>query len=84
MAEIRSCGCCETRDVPPGWVGKNNAVWLGAPKREERVAAVYGRRRGAGARKQSRARCKSRGKRVPALVSFSPEQVTRDLVREDR
>jgi glycosyltransferase involved in cell wall biosynthesis len=75
MAEIPQLRLLETRDVPAGWVGKNNAVWIGAKEATgtwllftdadaelapEAVARALEIARETGA----------------ALVSFSPEQVT--------
>jgi glycosyltransferase involved in cell wall biosynthesis len=73
-AEIPQLRLLETRDVPAGWVGKNNAVWIGAKNATgtwllftdadaelapEAVARALQIARETGA----------------ALVSFSPEQV---------
>ncbi len=66
----------ETRDVPPGWVGKNHAVWLGA--REARLPWLLF----TDADSEHLAGSAERALRIAeehgaALVSFSPEQVTR-------
>ena len=69
-AEIPQLRLLETRDVPPGWVGKNNAVWLGVPKGQERVAACSRTPTPSWRRERCRARCKSRAKRVPRWSRF--------------
>jgi glycosyltransferase involved in cell wall biosynthesis len=35
MAEIPQVRLLETREVPAGWVGKNNAVWMGAKEAQD-------------------------------------------------
>jgi len=65
----------ETRDVPPGWLGKNNAVFLGASEAKSQwllfTDADAELLPGATARALQVAQESS-----AALVSFSPEQVT--------
>src|SRR5579859_547157 len=35
-AEVPQLRVLETREVPPGWVGKNHAVWVGAQEAKSR------------------------------------------------
>ncbi len=74
-AEIPWLRLLETQGVPPGWVGKNHAVWLGAQEARgpwllftDADAEVL-----AGAAARALHIAKETG---AALVSFSPEQVT--------
>lgn len=76
ISEVAQLRLLETGDVPPGWVGKNHAVWLGAQDATtpwllftDADAELLS---GAAARALQVA--KETG---AALVSFSPEQVTR-------
>jgi len=76
MAEIPQLRLLEVQGVPPGWVGKNHAVWLGAKDATspwllftDADAEVL-----AGAARQALQLAKETG---AALVSFSPEQMTR-------
>jgi glycosyltransferase involved in cell wall biosynthesis len=76
ISEVAQLRLLETRDVPPGWVGKNHAVWLGAQDAttpwllfSDADAEVL-----AGAAGRALQMAKETG---TALVSFSPEQVTR-------
>jgi glycosyltransferase involved in cell wall biosynthesis len=65
----------QTTDLPPGWVGKNHAVWLGA--REARgdwllftdADVLHGAKSAARAMEIAR-------RQAASLVSFSPEQIT--------
>jgi glycosyltransferase involved in cell wall biosynthesis len=75
MAEFPQVRLLETTEVPPGWVGKNQAVWLGAQKAAnpwllftDADAEVL-----PGAARRALQVAKETG---AALVSFSPEQVT--------
>jgi glycosyltransferase involved in cell wall biosynthesis len=74
-AEIPRLRLLETQGVPPGWVGKNHAVWLGAQEARspwllftDADAEVL-----AGAAARALHIAKETG---AALVSFSPEQLT--------
>ncbi len=74
-AEIPQLRLLETQGVPPGWVGKNHAVWLGAQEATsswllftDADAELLG-----GAAAQALQTAKEAG---AALVSFSPEQLT--------
>jgi hypothetical protein len=64
----------ETNELPAGWVGKNNAVWLGARAAKEEwllftdADAVH-------AANSAKAALKIAREHDAALVSFSPEQV---------
>jgi glycosyltransferase involved in cell wall biosynthesis len=76
MADVPKLRLLETHQVPPGWVGKNHAAWLGTKDATspwllftDADAEVLP---GAAARALELA--KETG---AALVSFSPEQVTR-------
>jgi glycosyltransferase involved in cell wall biosynthesis len=75
MAEISQLSLLETHEIPPGWVGKNYAVWLAAQDATtpwllftDADAEVLP---GAAARALPTAE-----ETGAALVSFSPEQVT--------
>ena len=74
-AEIASLQLLDTREVPAGWLGKNNAVWTGAQKASGRwllfTDADAELLPGAAARALQIAEGNG-----AALVSFSPEQVT--------
>jgi glycosyltransferase involved in cell wall biosynthesis len=75
MSRIPSLRLLETRDVPPGWVGKNNAVFLGAKEASSTwllfTDADAELLPGAAARALQVAQESS-----AVLISFSPEQVT--------
>ncbi len=75
MLKIPNLRLLETREVPPGWVGKNNAVFLGAQEAKSPwllfTDADAELLPGAAARALQIAQEKS-----AALVSFSPEQIT--------
>ena len=75
MAKIPLLRLLETHEVPLGWVGKNNAVFLGAKEATSRwllfTDADAELQPGAAARALQIAEEKS-----AALISFSPEQVT--------
>lgn len=69
--KVRLLGATE---LPPGWVGKNNAVWMGA--REARSEWLLFTDADAVHTSDSTAKALSiAGKSGAALVSFSPEQV---------
>jgi glycosyltransferase involved in cell wall biosynthesis len=76
MAKIPGLRLLETREVPSGWVGKNNAVFLGAKEAKSPwllfTDADAELLPGAAARALQIAQEAS-----AALVSFSPEQITR-------
>jgi glycosyltransferase involved in cell wall biosynthesis len=75
MAKIPGLRLLETREVPSGWVGKNNAVFLGAKEAKSPwllfTDADAELLPGAAARALQIAQEAS-----AALVSFSPEQIT--------
>jgi glycosyltransferase involved in cell wall biosynthesis len=75
MAKIPGLRLLETREVPSGWVGKNNAVFLGAKEAKSPwllfTDADAELLPGAAARALQIAQETS-----AALVSFSPEQIT--------
>ena len=75
MAKIPGLRLLETREVPSGWVGKNNAVYLGAKEAKSPwllfTDADAELLPGAAARALQIAQETS-----AALVSFSPEQIT--------
>ncbi len=65
----------ETKELPAGWVGKNNAVWLGA--REAKSDWLLFTDADAVHEKDSAARALViASQESAAMVSFSPEQVT--------
>jgi glycosyltransferase involved in cell wall biosynthesis len=75
MAEMPQLRMLETRGLPAGWLGKNNAAWRGAGEAGQRwllfTDADAELLPGATARALQIA-----GEAEAALVSFSPEQVT--------
>ena len=75
MAEMPQLRMLETRGLPAGWLGKNNAAWRGAGEAGKRwllfTDADAELLPGATARALQIA-----GEAEAALVSFSPEQVT--------
>ena len=75
LSKIPHLRLLETQNVPPGWVGKNNAVFLGAKEAKSPwllfTDADAELQPGAAARALQIAEEKS-----AALVSFSPEQIT--------
>ena len=74
-AKIPRLHLFETHEVPPGWVGKNNAVYLGAKEAKSPwllfTDADAELQPGAAARALQIAQ-----ETTAALVSFSPEQIT--------
>jgi len=76
ITKIPSLRLLETQEVPPGWVGKNNAVFLGAKEAKSPwllfTDADAELQPGAASRALQIAQEKS-----AALISLSPEQVTR-------
>jgi glycosyltransferase involved in cell wall biosynthesis len=76
MPEIRNLQLLETREIPAGWLGKNHALWEGAKHATGRwllfTDADAELLDGATARALRIAEEKN-----AALVSFSPEQVTK-------
>jgi glycosyltransferase involved in cell wall biosynthesis len=75
MAKIPQLRLLETREVPPGWIGKNNAVWLGA--RQAKHAWLLFTDADAELQDGAAARALEIFQETgPALISFSPEQVT--------
>jgi cellulose synthase/poly-beta-1,6-N-acetylglucosamine synthase-like glycosyltransferase len=76
MGEIPHLRLLETQDIPCGWLGKNNAVYLGAREAKNAwllfVDADAELQPGAASRALQIAR-----EADAALVSFSPEQITR-------
>ncbi len=73
-AEIPQLRLMETRDVPPGWVGKNNAVWLGSQKAKSGWLLFTDADAELAPEAVSRAVQITR-ETGAALVSFSPEQL---------
>jgi glycosyltransferase involved in cell wall biosynthesis len=75
LSKIPHLRLLETQNVPPGWVGKNNAVFLGAKEAKSLwllfTDADAELQPGAAARALQIAEEKS-----AALISFSPEQIT--------
>jgi glycosyltransferase involved in cell wall biosynthesis len=75
LSKIPHLRLLETQNVPPGWVGKNNAVFLGAKEAKSPwllfTDADAELQPGAAARALQIAEEKS-----AALISFSPEQIT--------
>jgi len=75
MLKILRLRLLETQEVPPGWVGKNNAVYLGAKEAKSPwllfTDADAELQPGAAARTLQIAQ-----ETGAALVSFSPEQIT--------
>jgi glycosyltransferase involved in cell wall biosynthesis len=75
MTKISRLRLLETQEVPPGWVGKNNAVFLGAKEAKSPwilfTDADAELQPGAAARALQIAQENS-----AALISFSPEQIT--------
>lgn len=73
LPEISHLRLLETSDLPPGWVGKNNAVWLAAQQAKGKwllftdADAILAEGATAKAFKLA-------GENSAALVSFSPEQ----------
>jgi glycosyltransferase involved in cell wall biosynthesis len=76
LPEIPHLRLLETENVPANWVGKNNAVWLGA--REARSSWLLFTDADAELGAGAVARALSIAEETAAsLVSFSPEQVTK-------
>ena len=76
LPEIPHLRLLETEDVPANWVGKNNAVWLGARQAKSSwlLFTDADAELGAGAVARALAIAEETG---ASLVSFSPEQVTK-------
>jgi glycosyltransferase involved in cell wall biosynthesis len=73
-AEIPRLRLLETHEVPPGWVGKNNAVWIGAANAQSPWLLFTDA--DAELAPQALARALQIARETgAALVSFSPEQV---------
>lgn len=76
MPKIANLRLLETTEVPPGWVGKSNAVFTGSKEARSHwllfTDADAELEEGAAARALDTARDKD-----AALVSFSPEQITK-------
>lgn len=75
ISKIPGLRLLETRDVPPGWVGKNNAVFLGAKEAKSPWLLFTD----ADAELEPRATARAlqiAQETSAALVSFSPEQIT--------
>jgi glycosyltransferase involved in cell wall biosynthesis len=81
MVKIPRLRLLETQDVPSGWVGKNNAVFLGAKEAKSSwllfTDADAELQPGAAASALQIAQEKS-----AALISFSPEQITQSWYEE--
>jgi len=76
MTEIPHLRLLEVQDVPPGWVGKNHAVWLGA--KDATSAWLLFTDADAEVLPGAAARALQLAKDTGiVLVSFSPEQLTR-------
>ena len=74
-AEIPHLRLLQAREVPPGWVGKNNAVWIAA--REAKSAWLLFTDADAELAPGAVSRAlEIAGEKKAALVSFSPQQVT--------
>src|SRR5437762_4363259 len=79
-SEIPRLRLLETSELPAGWVGKNNAVWLGAQSAKGKwllfldADAILAERATAKAFKLAE-------ENSAALVSFSPEQTDRKSTR---
>src|SRR5215475_1761178 len=74
-AEIPQLRLLETREVPPGWVGKNNAVWMAAQEARNPWLLFTDADAELAPGAMTRALEIAKEKKA-ALVSFSPEQVT--------
>ena len=74
-AEIPQLRLLETREVPVGWVGKNNAAWMGAKEVKSGWLLFTDADAELGPEAVGRALQIAR-ETGAALVSFSPEQVT--------
>jgi glycosyltransferase involved in cell wall biosynthesis len=64
----------ETRDVPPGWVGKNNAVWIGASQAKSEWLLFTDADAELAPQAVTRA-LQLAHETGAALISFSPEQL---------
>jgi cellulose synthase/poly-beta-1,6-N-acetylglucosamine synthase-like glycosyltransferase len=73
-AEIPQLRLLQTRGVPPGWVGKNNAVWMGSQEAKSAWLLFTDADTELAADAVSRAVEVARESGA-ALVSFSPEQL---------
>jgi glycosyltransferase involved in cell wall biosynthesis len=76
MGEVPHLRLLEAQSLPPGWVGKNNAVWRGAKEATGRWLLFTDADAELAPEAVGRALEVAR-KTGAALVSFSPEQVTR-------
>jgi glycosyltransferase involved in cell wall biosynthesis len=74
-AEIRHLRLLHTQGVPPGWIGKNNAVWIGARAAKNTWLLFTDADAEIAPGGVTRA-LQVAGETGAALVSFSPEQVT--------
>jgi glycosyltransferase involved in cell wall biosynthesis len=75
IAEVPHLRLLETQEVPPGWVGKNNAVWIGAAHAHGTWLLFTDADAELAPHAVTRA-LEVAHETGAALVSFSPEQVT--------
>ncbi len=73
-AEVPHLRLLEAQEVPPGWVGKNNAVWIGASQAKSAWLLFTDADAELAAGATARA-LQVAGETGAALVSFSPEQL---------
>jgi len=76
MPQMPKLRLLETHEVPPGWVGKNHAVWLAAQQAKHAwlLFTDADAELADGAAAQALQIFQDSG---PALISFSPQQITR-------
>lgn len=74
-AEVPHLRVLETQEVPPGWVGKNNAVWIGASQAKSTWLLFTDADAELAPQAATRA-LQVAHETGSALVSFSPEQLT--------